>query len=136
MKMLVFLFPLYLFALNSCHHYENVYQVLEARGFNGKPVMFCQLRIGETVKGIREDPQNLLEILKRSKIVGKVSPIPIYTIYLENGSSWPWEKITIYTDQLGDGFVEYLGNRVAFFHSADLPNFCEEAFKRSTTIVH
>ena len=95
MKMLVFLFPLYLFALNSCHHYENVYQALEARGFNGKPVLFCQLRIGETVKGIREDPQNLLEILKRSKIDGKVSPIPIYTIYLENGSSWPWEKITI-----------------------------------------
>ena len=136
MKMLVFLFPLYLFALNSCHHYENVYQALEARGFNGKPVLFCQLRIGETVKGIREDPQNLLEILKRSKIVGKISPIPIYTIYLENGSSWPWEKITIFTDRSGDGYVEYLGRRMVFFRCSDLPNFCEEAFKRSTTIVH
>jgi hypothetical protein len=135
MKMLVFLFPLYLFALTSRHHYENVYQVLDARGFNGKGILFCQLRIGETVKGIRQDPQNLLETLKRSKIVGKISPIPIYTIYLENGS-WPWEKITISTDRSGDGYVEYLGRRVAFFRCADLPKFCEEAFKRSNTIVH
>jgi hypothetical protein len=94
------------------------------------------VRIGTTVKAIPQKPQDLLETLKRSNIVRKISPIPVYTIYLENGSSWPWEKIAIYTDRLGDGFVEYLGNRVVFFHCADLPNFCDEAFKRSNIIVH
>src|ERR1700719_2021165 len=98
MKMRVFLLFVSLLLLTSCHHYENVYQVLEARGFNEKVIFGGQVRIGTTVKAIPQKPQDLLETLKRSNIVRKISPIPVYTIYLENGSSWPWEKIAIYTD--------------------------------------
>jgi hypothetical protein len=136
MKMRVFLLLLYLSVLTSCHHYENVYQVLASRGFGGRGFLVCQLREGNVVKNINKDELNLLETLKRSKIVGKTSPVPLYTISFENGSSWPWEKITIYTDRSGDGYVDYRGRRVAFFNCADLPKFCEQAFNRNSIILH
>lgn len=136
MKMRVVLLSLYLLALTGCRHYETVYQLLASTGFDGKHYLACQLRVGKVIKNISEDQLMLLDTLKRSKIVGKITPVPIYTIYFETGGFWSYQTIRIYTDQSGDGYVEYLGQPVTYFNCPDLPTFCEEAFKRSNMIVH
>lgn len=144
MKMCVVLLSLYLLALTGCDHlwrvyyenvyYENAYQVLASTGFDGKHDLACSLRVGKVTKNISQDEINLLETLERSRIVGKIAPVPIYTIYFHTGGFWSYQTIRIYADQSGDGYVDYLGGPIAYFNCPDLPTFCEDAFKRSNMI--
>jgi hypothetical protein len=133
MQLPAFLLLLCLLALASCRHYDNVYQLLEAKGFSGKGYLICQIRKGNVLKNVNEDELTLLETLKRSKIVDKIAVLPAYTIYFETGGFSECQTITIYTGASGDGYVDYhcWGRKVTFFSCPDLPKFCEEAFNRS-----
>ena len=134
--MRVVLLCLYLSDLTGYCHDKNVYQVPASKGFGGKGFLLCQLRKGNVEKNINKDALNVLNTLKRSKIVAKASPAPVYKISFVNGSSWSWQNITIYADRSGDGYVDYMGSRVAFFSCPDLPKLCEKAFKRSNVVLN
>ena len=66
MKPLPFLLPFCLLALANCRHYDNVYQLLEAKGFAGKGYLVCQIRKDNVLKNVNADELSLLETLKRS----------------------------------------------------------------------
>jgi hypothetical protein len=57
----VFLLPLYLLAVTSCRHYDNVYELLAANGFSGKDYLICQIRKDNVLKNVNDDELMLLE---------------------------------------------------------------------------
>ena len=137
MKLPVSLLPLCLLAVTSCRHYDNVYQLLEADGFNGKGYLGCGIRKGNVVNNVNGDKLMLLETLKRSKIVGKIAVFPTYTLYFDIGGFSTCQTRTIYTSTSGNGYVEYhcLGRHVTYFNCPDLPRSCEEAFNRGHIVL-
>lgn len=116
---------------------KNVYDLLSSKGFNEKNGhLTCAIRDSESIKNTNEDVPILLEKLKQVAITEGVMEPSDFTIGLANGSSFSSQTIAISVAKTGNGYVQYLKERKAFFKSADLYKFCETAFNKSKILIH
>ena len=123
--------------LSACHQfrsYTSVYGVLEQNGFQQEHFLISSIPLGGVEKNINQDIPGLMEVLKRSTIVAKLTVSPKFSIFMASGSSFESQTIQIHVDETGSGFVDYMGGKI-FFRCPDLPAFCSAAFERSRIII-
>jgi hypothetical protein len=112
--------------------YPNSYEYLKAKGFGA--ASFAQVRRGETVKNINAQLPSLLNVLRDSEMISKRPVEPSFTIYLQSGSSWASQTVSIQIGKNGYGVIEHVKQR-AFFHCPELPSFADASFNESTIVV-
>ncbi len=118
-------------ACQSPTSFPNGYEYLAANKF-GHPY-FAQMKVGNTLKNINDDLPQLLELLRKSKMVPKRKVNPTYVIYMQTGSSSPSQAMSILLDS--EGFGEFqLRRHTAYFLCRELPSFSASAFQSSTIL--
>jgi len=124
-------------SIASAKQEQNIYDLLREKGFEGKS-LFCQVTDSSLTKNINQDVPALLDVLQKVVVARgiRVPEPPAYTIHLEKGSSFPSQVITISVTKIGNGYVEYMEKRIAFFNSVELYGFCATAFAKSEIVVH
>jgi hypothetical protein len=115
---------------------KSVHDVLSGKGFNEKGSYFCSIKNGSTIKNTNQDVPILLDRLKKVAVTEGVPEPSDYTIWLASGSSFLSQVIFISVAKTGNGYVEYMNRKIAFFKSVDLYEFCVAAFNKSKILVH
>lgn len=123
---------IYLLGCQSNMTFVTGYEYLESKGFTQS--LFAQIRHGDIVKNNNEQLPEILHALHDSEIVPKRPVTPTYTIYLETGSSFPSQKVSIQIGEDGYGLMQHLKEQV-YFYCAQLPTTTQSAFNQSTIIL-
>jgi len=124
---------------------KNVCDVLSSIGFNEK----TDSPYGEIHhRGVGRDMSlDVLMMIDRLKDVTVDQDLPMqpadytiyrdnksstdYVIHLSNSTSFSSDWISISVDNTGNGFVQYMGQKRAFFKSVDFYKFCATVFNKS-----
>ena len=123
--------------LPSCQsrpHFSNGAEYLKLKGFEIDPFLLGQISYENTTKNINAQLPEILQALSESEIVTERPIAPMYTIYLESGSSFQSQTVAIQVGVDGYGVIRYLRERT-FFHAAKLPGAAHAAFDKSTVLL-